>query len=234
MPETEIPDPDARERLLDAILPHVPFDGWSSASFAAAVEDSGVDPTVARAVFPRRAVDAALAFHARGDAEMVARLDTMNLAQLKIREKITLAVRTRLEVIPDKELVRRGTTLFALPTHAADGAKAIWGTADLIWTTIGDISKDVNWYTKRATLAGVYSSTVLYWLGDESFENERTWDFLDRRIDEVMQFEKLKAQIRGNAMLKPLLAGPEWALGLIRAPSKTGHQGWPGKWSRRP
>jgi ubiquinone biosynthesis protein COQ9 len=52
--------------------------------------------------------------------------------------------------------------------HAADGAKAIWGTADRIWTALGDTSDDLNWYTKRATLSAVYGSTVLYWLGDDS------------------------------------------------------------------
>ena len=61
--------------------------------------------------------------------------------------------------------MRRGMTLFSLPTHAADGAKALWQTCDLIWDTLGDTSDDVNWYTKRATLSGVYSSTLLYLAG---------------------------------------------------------------------
>ncbi|MEY8837829.1 COQ9 family protein, partial [Cribrihabitans sp. XS_ASV171] len=142
------------DKLLDAALSHVPFDGWSEATFRAAITDSGVPETVARAICPRGAVDLALAFHARGDRAMLERLRATDLDGMKIRDKIAFAIRTRLEVIEDREAVRRGVTLFALPAYAADGAKAIWGTCDLIWTAIGDKSDDVNWYTKRATLSG--------------------------------------------------------------------------------
>merc|ERR1739841_361076 len=115
------------------------------------------------------------------------------MTEMKMRDKIIAAVRARLAV-GDKEAVRRGMTLFALPQHAGDGAKALWATADLIWDTLGDSSDDVNWYTKRATLTAVLSSTVLYWLGDDSEGDEATWAFLDRRVGDVMQVEKLKAQ----------------------------------------
>lgn len=219
---------DTRDRLLDAALTHVPFDGWSEATLNAAVSDCGVDDALARAVCPRGAVDLALAFHARGDAAMLERIETTDMSGLKFREKVTAAVRFRLETVTDKELVRRGTTLFALPHHAADGAKAIWGTCDLIWNALGDTSEDVNWYTKRATLAGVYSSTVLFWLGDTSPDHQATWDFLDRRIDNVMQIEKLKAQVRDNTALKPFLAGPNWLLNQIKAPKTKARTDLPG------
>jgi ubiquinone biosynthesis protein COQ9 len=133
--------------------------------------------------------------------------------------------------VTDKEAVRRGTTLFALPMHAGDGAKAIWGTADKIWNALGDTSDDVNWYTKRATLSGVYSATVLYWLGDDSADNQATWEFLDRRIDDVMQIEKVKAQVRESPTLSKLLAGPNWLLGRIKAPPKMPDIDLPGRWN---
>ena len=120
--------------------------------------------------------------------------------------------------LADRELVRRGTTLFSLPMHAADGAKAIWGTADRIWKALGDESRDVNWYTKRATLSAVYSATVLYWLGDDSAGHRATWDFLDRRIEDVMRFEKTKADFRASALGKAL-AGPMKILDRIKAPA---------------
>ena len=105
----------------------------------------------------------------------------------------------RIEIAGEhKEAVRRGTTLFALPHMAAEGAKLIWGTADAIWTALGDTSQDANWYTKRLTLSGVYSAVVLYWLGDDSLDMQATDAFLERRIDNVMQFEKFKAQARQN------------------------------------
>lgn len=210
-------DDDMKAQVLDAALAHVPFDGWSERTLKAAIADAGVPAALAGSLFPRGGVDLALAYHARGDAEMVARLMAADLTSLRFRDRIALAVRTRLD-LADRELVRRGTTLFSLPTHAADGARAIWGTADRIWTALGDSSQDLNWYTKRATLSGVYGATVLYWLGDESSDRQATWDFLDRRIDQVMQFEKLKASFRGNPLGKVWMAGPGKLLESIRAP----------------
>jgi len=231
MTEHTLPHLRVREQLLDAILGHVPFDGWSEAAFRAAISETGVEPAVARGVCPRGAVDLALAYHERGDREMVRRLRGADLETMRFRERVAAAVRFRLEAIGDKEAVRRGATLFALPMYAADGARAVWGTADLIWDTLGDTSDDVNWYTKRATLSGVYSSTVLYWLGDESPGNERTWTFLDRRIENVMQIEKAKAQVEANPVLKRLLAGPSWALSFVKAPEKAVRGDLPGQWT---
>lgn len=221
----------ARADLLDAALEHVPFDGWSQACFRAAVSDTGLEPGLARAICPRGAVDLALAFHARGDAAMLERLRTEDLSDLRFRDRIAAAVRFRLEAAGDKEVVRRAATLFTLPTHAADGAGAVWGTCDLIWTALGDSSQDVNWYTKRATLAGVYSSTLLFWLGDDSPGHQATWDFLDRRIADVMLFEKFKARMQENPLLKPLMAGPNWLARQIRPPSRM--SGLPGSLTTR-
>ncbi len=211
---------DTKQQLLDAILMHVPFDGWSEASFRAAVVDCDLDDGLARAICPRGAVDLALAYHTRGDQVMLDRIKSTDMSELKFREKVAAAVRFRLEAVEDKELVRRGMTLFSLPNHAADGAKAVWGTCDLIWDALGDTSDDVNWYTKRATLSGVYSSTLLFWLGDESPDHQNSWAFLDRRIENVMQFEKLKAQVNGNPLLKPLLAVPNWFAAQVKPPMK--------------
>lgn len=206
-------------QLLDAALLHVVFDGWSEATFEAAITDTGINPVLARAICPRGAVDLALAYHRRGDQVMLARLAEADLSDLKFRDRIATMVRYRLEAAEDKEAVRRGVTLFALPQYAASGAKALWGTCDAIWTALGDTSDDLNWYSKRTILSGVYSSTLLYWLGDDSPDHQATWAFLDRRIDNVMQFEKVKAGLRKNPLLKPLLAGPEWLSTQIKAPA---------------
>ncbi|MGR3802105.1 COQ9 family protein [Marinibacterium profundimaris] len=220
------PYDDIKSKILDAALIHVAFDGWTDATFRAAVADAGVEPALARAVLPRGPVDLALAYHQRGDQQMLQKIRAMDLSEMKFRDKVIAAVRARIEV-GDKEAVRRGMTLFALPQHAADGAKALWATADLIWDTLGDTSEDVNWYTKRASLSAVLSSTVLYWLGDDSEGYEKTWDFLDRRINDVMQVEKLKAQINDNPLLKPLMTGPNWLGKQIRAPMRKPRTDWP-------
>ncbi len=228
---SETPYETLKNQLLEAALGHVPFDGWSETTFRAAVAETGTDEALARSVCPRGAVDLAIAFHKRGDAAMVERLKSTDLSAMKFREKVTAAVRFRLEAIEDKEAVRRGSTLFALPHLAADGARLIWGTADLIWTTLGDTSDDINWYTKRATLSGVYSTTVLYWLGDDSVDHQATWAFLDRRIADVMQFEKVKAQVRDNPVLKRVFAGPNWVLSKVKAPARMPPVDLPGSWS---
>ncbi|SLN29819.1 hypothetical protein PEL8287_01373 [Roseovarius litorisediminis] len=225
-----MPDADVKSKLLEAAKSHVPFDGWSETTFRAAQEDAGIEPGVAKAVCPRGAVDLALAFHEAGDAAMLERLEATDLSEMRFRDRVAFAVRARLEAVEDKELVRRGVTLFSLPPYAMDGAQAIWRTCDRIWVALGDSSNDVNWYTKRMTLSGVYSSTVLYWLGDTSPDHERTWEFLDRRIDDVMQIEKFKAQARENRLVSGLMAGPLAFLGRIKAPKDEQQTGMPGRW----
>ena len=223
--------PDLKDRLIDAALPHVAFDGWSEGSFRAAVSEAGVTPAQGRAAFPRGAVDMAIAFHRRGDEAMAARLRAEDLTRMRFRDRVAHAVRLRLEIAQEhREAVRRGVTLFALPMHAADGMRAVWGTADAVWDALGDTSADVNWYTKRATLAGVYSSTVLYWLGDQSDGHRDTWDFLDRRIDDVMRIEKVKAQARKSPLVSKLMTGPNLILDRIKAPARPPKGDFPGMW----
>ncbi|MEM9317855.1 MAG: COQ9 family protein [Pseudomonadota bacterium] len=223
---------DIKDQLIDAALGHVVFDGWSVAAIRAAANDLEIDTSMAEAFFPRGGVDLARAFHARGDAEMVAGLQAADLTEMRFRDRIAFAVRRRLEIVePHKEAVRRATTLFALPIYAVDGARAVWETADAIWDTLGDPSEDYNWYTKRATLTGVISSTVLYWLGDQSEDHSASWDFLDRRIDNVMQVEELKANVNDNRYLQPFLAVPNWVLGQIKPPARAPRADLPGSWS---
>ncbi|MEM8536351.1 MAG: COQ9 family protein [Pseudomonadota bacterium] len=218
------------DMLLDAILPHVAFDGWSPAAFDAAVSDADIAPEVARGLCPRGAVDLAIAYHKRGDAAMTAAMAEADLTDMRLRDKVAHAIRLRIRAIDDKEAVRRGSTLFALPHMAADGARLIWGTADAIWTAVGDTSQDGNWYSKRLTLSGVYSATVLFWLGDDSTGLQGTDAFIDRRIDNVMQFEKLKGQMRANPLLKPFTAPMERFMSGIKAPTASPAEDLPGMW----
>ncbi|WP_430465336.1 COQ9 family protein [Tabrizicola sp.] len=210
----------AKARLLQAAEMHVAFDGWSEASFQAAIADSGVNPGLARALFPRGGVDLAVAYHHAGDAAMAVALAARDLTALRYRDRVALAIRLRLEAA-DKELVRRGSTLFALPHHAIEGAGLIWATADAIWTALGDTARDVNWYSKRASLSAVYGATVLFWLGDTSDNNAATWEFLDRRIENIMQFEKLKAGAQKSPGFQALMKGPLKILERISAPKGT-------------
>ena len=222
--------PDAKSRLLMAMLEHVPFDGWSDASLEAAAAECGLDLAEARAMCPRGPVDLAVAAHKAGDEAMQAGMADLEMDDLRYSEKVAALVRLRLECAGDKEVVRRATTLFALPHHAAEGAKLIWDTADTVWNALGDTSDDLNWYSKRAILSGVYGSTVLFWLGDTSEEHSATWAFLDRRIANVMQFEKTKSQLQKNPFITRLMAGPGKIIASIKAPNRTPPDDLPGYW----
>ena len=114
-----LPDDPRKIALLDAILPHVAFDGWAPIAFDAAVSDLGLSAVEARAMCPRGATDLAIAFHERGDAAMVAAIKATDMTEMRFRDKVAYAIRLRLKAVDDKEAVRRGTTLFALP-HMAD------------------------------------------------------------------------------------------------------------------
>ena len=198
-PDPDQPDLDreVRDRLADAVSAEAVFSGFSQAALAAAEQRLGLPRGEAERLFPGGPLDVLAFVSARADARTVESLEKMGVDQMKIRDRIRTAVRLRIETHGDaKEAVRRGLAQLALPLNAPLGLKLLYRTVDAIWYAAGDTSSDFNFYTKRATLAGVFSSTLLYWLNDRSEGNAATWEFLDRRIDDVMRFEKFKAQAK--------------------------------------
>ena len=220
-----------QDRLLDAILPHVAFDGWSDTALRAAAADLEISMEEVRAVCPRGAVDLAVAYHRHGDARMLAALADRDMSELRFRDRVAEALWYRVEALADREAVRRASALFALPVHAPDGAKLVWETADHIWTALGDTSDDLNWYTKRATLSAVWGAVVLFWLGDDSPGHTETRAFIDRRIDDVMQIEKVKAKVRENPLTRPFTKLQEKLTGSIKAPDPRRFSDLPGHMS---
>lgn len=205
---------DERNALLAAALTHVPFEGMNEAALLAGARDLGIGAGMARVHFPQGGAGLAAAYHRQGDAALRDWLRETP-PEGRFRDKIAAAAWQRL-CLADRELVRAGAAVLALPQNAALGARLIWETADVIWTGLGDESRDVNWYSKRAILSGVHSATVLFWLGDDSPDQAETRDFLDRRIEGVMRFEKAKAQAR---KLPGLAAALDLATGWIAAPA---------------
>jgi len=184
------------DRIIDAALPNVPFDGWSMAMLEKAAQSIGASAFDVKRTFPRGVVDAVNHFVIRANEHMIAGLPE-DFATLKIREKITTAVMVRLrQQLPHREAVRRALAVYAMPWHAADGLARSYDTVDAIWHAAGDTSLDYNFYTKRLTLAKVYASTLMVWLNDDSADLADTEAFLRRRIDNVMQFEKFKAKAK--------------------------------------
>jgi ubiquinone biosynthesis protein COQ9 len=200
-----------RDALLDAALTHVPFEGMNDRALMAGARDLGLSPDLARVHFPQGGAGLAAAYHRRADAML---RDSLAPPGGRFRDRVAEAIWRRLMLV-DAELVRAGAATLSLPQNAALAARLVWETADVIWTGLGDTSRDVNWYSKRATLAAVISASVLFWLGDTSPDHAETRAFIDRRIDGVMRFESLKSTLRK-------LPGAETmtnlAFGWIRAP----------------
>ncbi len=212
-------DLDTISALIDAALPLVAFDGFSPSTIDQAAASIDLPVARARALMPRGGVDLALAFHRRCDRQLANWLAETDLSELRYSQKVSAAIWQRMQIIaPWREEVRRAAALFALPQHTADGAGAIFETADTIWNGLGDTSRDINWYTKRLTLSGVQAAVVLYWLGDQSEGQVSTRDFIYRRIDDVMRFEKLKSTVRKSAMGRAFARGPGRLFDAIRAP----------------
>ena len=185
-----------RERVLEATLPHVPFDGWTLAALASGAVDAGLAPETALRAFPRGAVEAVEFWCTRADRRMMEALAARDLGLLKTRERVALGVRLRLAALEHhREALRRALGLFALPLHAGAAGLSLWRTVDAIWYAAGDRATDFNFYTKRALLAGVYGATLLYWLDDRSEGAAETWAFLDRRIADAMSVPRKLAAL---------------------------------------
>lgn len=210
----DLPLAELRPRLVAAMLPDVPFDGWTALARDAAADAQGVDRDIAAMALPDAAamVDA---YIAHADTLMVAAMG--DVSGLKVRDRIRLALRSRLEAASaDREAVRRALAVLAQPQHAGLAARSLWRTADTMWRAAGDTATDFNHYSKRAILGAVYSASLLYWLDDDSDDHEATWAFIDRRIDSIMKFEKTKASAKKAMAWVP---NPARFLGRLRYPA---------------
>jgi ubiquinone biosynthesis protein COQ9 len=188
-----------RDRIALGVGENAVFDGWTAKAVESAAAQTGIDQAQARLAFPKAQPAMIDAYIEAVDREMAKRLTPAKLAKMKIREKIRSLVWARLEIMgPAREAVRTGLAILAMPQNVPMGMRVGWRTADLMWRAAGDTSTDYNHYTKRLTLGAVYGSTLLAWLDDNSEGWTETAAFLDRRIDNVMQFEKWKAQWRAQ------------------------------------
>jgi len=218
---TELPvDPtldEVRAHLAPLLPANAAFDGWTPEAVTLAAEQAGVDPDVARLAFKDGAVQMIDAWFRSVDHVMAARLPVEQLAAMKIRERITELVWARIEIVaPDREALRRALAILALPQNVAAAARMGWRAVDLMWRLAGDKAADFNHYTKRATLGGVYGSTVLALLDDDGADLSATRAFLERRIDNVMQFERLKADWKARGEYRPSLSR---FIGRLRYPA---------------
>ena len=218
---TALPDDptldEVRAHLAPLLPPHAAFDGWSPEAVTLAAVQAGIDPDIAKLAFKDGPVQMIDAWFKAVDHAMAARLPAETLAAMKIRDRITELVWARIETVaPEREALRRALALLALPQNAAKAAKMGWRAVDLMWRLAGDKATDFNHYTKRMTLGAVYGSTVLALLDDETADLNGTRAFLERRIGNVMQFERWKADVKARAEHRPSLSR---FIGRLRYPA---------------
>jgi len=209
---------EIRVALAPVIGRHAGFDGWSEAAVHAAADETGVDRDVAMLAFKGAAIALIDAWVEGVDLELARRLPLETLNAMKIRDRITNLVATRLEIMaPDRESLRRALAIMAMPQNLLKAAKMGWRSADRMWRLAGDTATDLNHYTKRMTLSAVYGSTLSVFVNDDSENFADTRAFLDRRIDNVMQIEKVKYQAKQRKEHVPSLSR---FIGRLRYPAR--------------
>jgi ubiquinone biosynthesis protein COQ9 len=198
--ESASPLEQLRRRLALAVGENAVFDGWTRAAVDSAASRLGIEPLQARLAMPNDQAGMIDVYIQEVDRALEAYFTPERLAGMKIREKVRGLVWRRLEVMgPAREAIRRALAILAMPQNLALALRISWRTADVMWRIAGDSSTDFNHYTKRITLGAVYGSTLLFWLDDDNAGWSATAEFLDRRIDDVMRFEKFKADWRGSS-----------------------------------
>ncbi|HZG09765.1 MAG TPA: COQ9 family protein [Allosphingosinicella sp.] len=208
---------ELRVALAPLIPGHAVFDGWDDAALAMAAADIGVPASRARLAFPGGATDMIDGWFDAIDRATARHFPLEKVEGMKIRERIRSLVMYRLEVAnPHKEALRRALAILAQPQNLAFALRLNWRAVDRMWRIAGDTATDFNHYSKRTILLGVYVSTVLVYLDDGSEDLSETRAFLDRRIDNVMQFEKVKGSWKRSRERVPSLSR---FLGRLRYPA---------------
>jgi ubiquinone biosynthesis protein COQ9 len=206
-----------RDRVLDEALPEIPLSGFSQATLDAAATKAGIANRELQDAFPKGPASLVEAFSHWADKRMAESLAAAPPGP-RIRDRVTSAVKARIELLaPHRQAARRAAAFLAAPQNAPLAARLMMKSVDAMWRAAGDSSSDFSYYTKRAMLAGVYGASFAYWLSDSSEGNSATWTFLDNRIDNVMQFEKLKGRAK-DAFAK--LPDPLGILNALRGSSR--------------
>lgn len=222
MPTNQLPAEPTLDEIRLALAPaigrHAAFDGWTPAAVTAAANEIGVDPDVAALAVKGNAMALIDAWIDGIDLELARRLPPEKLNAMKIRARITALLATRMEIMaPDREALRRAMAIMAMPQNLAKATKIGWRSADRMWRLAGDTASDFNHYTKRMTLSAVYGSLLVVFVNDDSENFADSRAFLDRRIDNVMQFEKVKAQAKARQEFIPSFSR---FIGRLRYPAK--------------
>jgi ubiquinone biosynthesis protein COQ9 len=194
-PPERLPERDA---AIEAMLPNVPFDGWTIRALRSGLAAAGLPADEATILFPGGAADMIAVFCDLADRRMTDAAAALTETKLSARVQAIIVQRLTMNR-PHKETIRRAVSVLAMPGNARTAAAITARTVDAIWHAAGDRSADFSWYTKRAILTAVYSATLLFWLRDTSDDDADTHAFLARRMQGVGRL--LRARGRAGAWL---------------------------------
>jgi ubiquinone biosynthesis protein COQ9 len=193
-----------RDRLIEAMLPDVAFDGWSHAALRVAAKTIGMAVEEAEALFPRGAPDLVAGFSRWADRRMLDWFETAPPEADSTPARVKQAVLLRFEIVaPWREGVRRALSVLAMPPHAALGPRLVYETVDGIWYAAGDTATDFSFYTKRATLAALVAAATLFWLDDRSEGSAATYAFIERRLADIGRLTGLRHRLEAAAERLP-------------------------------
>jgi ubiquinone biosynthesis protein COQ9 len=181
----------AERDVLEAALRLAPAQGWTWRMTRAAGQAIGFSEGETELLLPNGPADLAALLSRRHDAMALTALAEVDAGSLKIRQRIARAVEARLDAAAaDESATRRWTGFLALPQNLQLAGRLTWESADVLWRWAGDVATDENHYSKRAILAGILTGALAIRL---SSGRANALAFVDRRIDNVMAFEKWKA-----------------------------------------
>jgi len=182
------------EAFIEAMLVHVPFDGWTETAIQVTADQLGLSASQITQLFPRGIaglVEIGSDEVDRHMEELFINRFADNLDNMPVSKKIREMLLIRFEILqPNKESLRKMIAFMAQPAQAKLGSKLLYKTLDRIWRIAGDRSTNYDFYTKRATLGAVYGSTILAFLDDDTPDMQKTRAFLDRRLQDVARIPK--------------------------------------------
>tara|TARA_B100000989_G_scaffold293709_1_gene271529 strand:+ start:750 stop:1490 length:741 start_codon:yes stop_codon:yes gene_type:complete len=190
--------------LIRAMLTHVPFDGWTWEAMEQGALDIGFEKKktpflrvkIFKGLFKNGSIDFIDIFSDIIDLEVIENYNLLETKPVKVSEKIKKIIMIRLNICQKyKEAIRSSISITAIPTNAKISLNTLYKTCNIMWRIAGDKSTDFSFYTRRITLAAVYTSTLLFWLNDNSNNNIETEFFLDRQLKNISKISSLKKPI---------------------------------------
>ena len=190
-------DEQIRESILSASLKFVPGYGWTKHAVEAGTESLGY-PTVTAGVISDPDISL-IHYHYRVSNEKLIKLMKKEMEEQKAsgqEVKVTKFLKKSIEqrLIMNVPYMSRWAEALAIMTYPQNAPNSLTLGLELVdsmWHVGGDTNVDMSWYSKRLILLGIYKTTELAMMQDQSDGYLDTWAFLDRRFDDSKNLQEL-------------------------------------------